>query len=145
MNDRSCHRLSVRVYYEDTDAGGVVYHTAYLRFAERGRTEFLRACGFDHRSLYRTEGGGFVVRSMTAEFLAAARLDDRLAVETRLEAVTGARLRMNQVVMRDDAELVRLGVHLAFVSGGRAIRLPRAVRGMFPAAAGPALHGEPAE
>ena len=127
--DEAVHRLPVRVYYEDTDAGGIVYHTAYLRFAERGRTEFLRERGFDHPALRRMAGGGFVVRAMELEFLAAARLDDELVVETRVRSVGGASLDMDQRVMRADTELVRLGARLAFLTGnGRPARLPSAVR-----------------
>ena len=79
------HRLPLRVYYEDTDAGGIVYHAGYLRFAERARTEMLRCLGCDHATL-RALGLIFAVRRCMADFLAPARLDDRLVVETRLAA-----------------------------------------------------------
>jgi len=131
MDDRE-HSLPVRVYYEDTDAAGIVYHTAYLRFAERGRTEYLRACGFDHRSLRASAGGNFVVRNMTIDFAGAARLDDELVVKTRIESVSGASAAMDQIVMRGDETLVRLGVRLAFLTpGGRPSRLPAVVRQSF--------------
>jgi acyl-CoA thioester hydrolase len=123
------HRLEVRVYYEDTDAGGVVYHAGYLRFAERARTELLRAAGLDHRTLLERAGGQLVVRRLEADFLAPARLDDLLAVETRPLATTGARVALEQTVRRGDTLLVRLAVEIAFVGrDGRPRRLPEALR-----------------
>jgi acyl-CoA thioester hydrolase len=126
------HRLPVRVYYEDTDAGGIAYHTAYLRFAERGRTEYLREAGFDHRNLRRETGGIFVVRHMEINYRSAARLDDELTVSTRVTEATGASARMEQLVMRDSDMLVTLVVQLAFLGhGGQPKRLPSAVRQAF--------------
>jgi acyl-CoA thioester hydrolase len=126
------HRLPVRVYYEDTDAGGIVYHTAYLRFAERGRTEYLRETGFDHRNLRQETGGGFVVRHMEIDYRSAARLDDELTVSTRVTEATGASARMEQQVMRGSDTLVTLAVQLAFLGDdGRPKRLPGAVRQAF--------------
>jgi len=126
------HHWPVRVYFEDTDAGGIVYHTAYLRFAERGRTEFLRSLGFDHRSLFTEAGGNFVVRSMAIDFAGAARLDDDLVVVSRVASVSGARLAMEQTVFRGDDRLVTLEVGLAFLKpDGRPARLPEAVRKAF--------------
>ncbi|MBC6439692.1 MAG: tol-pal system-associated acyl-CoA thioesterase [Rhodospirillales bacterium] len=131
MDDR-VHRHSVRVYYEDTDAGGIVYHTAYLRFAERGRTECLRVCGFDHGTLREEAGGGFVVREMAIDFRAAASLDDELVVSTNVRDVSGTSVRMEQNVMRGDDTLVRLDVKLAFLSpSGRPGRIPPGVRQAF--------------
>lgn len=126
------HHLPVRVYYEDTDAGGIVYHTAYLRFAERGRTEYLRAAGFEHRTLRRETGGGFVVRHLEIDYRSAARLDDELVVSTRVTAATGASARMEQNVMRGSDTLVAVAVQLAFLGDdGRPKRLPGAVRQAF--------------
>ncbi len=126
------HRIKTRVYYEDTDAAGIVYHTAYLRYAERGRTELLRACGFDHLTLREREGGGFVVRSMAIEFLRAARLDDELVIETGVLEVRGASLVMEQKVIRAGRDLVTMNVRLAFLGGdGRAMRLPESLAGAF--------------
>ncbi len=123
------HRLALRVYHEDTDAGGIVYHASYLRFAERGRTEFLRAAGFARGALARHGAAGFVVRRMEVDFRAAARLDDALVVATELERVGGASLDMAQAVTRGDETLVRLAVHLALVAAsGRPLRLPAALR-----------------
>src|SRR6185437_15236535 len=98
-------RFSVRVYYEDTDFSGNVYHAAYLKFFERARTEFLRAHGVHHFEL--AKGGiAFAVRSMTIEFEAAAHIDDLLMVETKVVAATGARLSLEQAIFRAGAKLV---------------------------------------
>src|SRR5712671_6087187 len=86
------HRFGLRVYYEDTDAGGVVYYANYLKFAERARTEMLRHVGFEQEALRRTTGRVFAVRHCSADYLAPARLDDELVVETRLTALGGASL-----------------------------------------------------
>lgn len=119
------HALPVRVYYEDTDAGGIVYHAQYLCFAERGRTELLRSIGVDHRQLLAEEGGIFAVRRLTADFRAPARLDDALAVETRARACSGARLFLVQDIKRDDQVLVSLDVELVFINADlRPRRLP---------------------
>lgn len=123
------HRLEVRVYYEDTDAGGVVYHASYLRFAERARTELLRAAGLDHRTLLEGAGGQLVVRRLEADFLAPARLDELLSVETRPLAATGARVLFEQAIRSGETLLVRLAVEIAFVGrDGRPRRLPEALR-----------------
>jgi acyl-CoA thioester hydrolase len=127
------HRHPVRVYYEDTDAGGIVYHAAYLHFAERGRTEMLRTLGFDHISLQREHGILFAVRRCTVEFLAPARLDDLLMVETRPLRLGGARMVLEQKVIRDSAVLVVLEIELAVLGHQdlRPRRLPEAVRVRF--------------
>lgn len=126
------HEVTARVYYEDTDAAGIVYHTAYLRYAERGRTELMRACGFNHRTLREREGGVFVVRSMKIEFLQAASLDDELVVETSILDVRGASIVMEQRIARDGRDLVILNVRLAFLGeDGKAMRLPRTISGAF--------------
>lgn len=121
------HRHAVRVYYEDTDAGGIVFYANYLKFAERGRTEFLRAAGFEHRALAIDHGAGFAVRRCEADYLIPARLDDLLRVETVLTKASGARLEMIQTVVRerDDAVLCRMKIVLALIDGkGRPMRLP---------------------
>ena len=120
----------MRVYYEDTDAGGIVYHAAYLHFAERARTEMLRAQGFDHVGLQREHGILFAVRRCTIEFMAPARLDDLLMVETRPLRLGGARMVLEQKVIRDETVLVVLEVELAVLARQdlRPRRLPEAVR-----------------
>jgi acyl-CoA thioester hydrolase len=128
------HLLPVRVYYEDTDFSGVVYHASYLRFMERGRTDFLRLLGVAQGDLFeraKEEAGSgffFVVRSMGIEFLRPARIDDVLTVETRTEAVKGATLNLAQRVLRGDEVLVEASVRVAFLAGGRPVRIPDGLR-----------------
>ena len=127
------HVLPVRVYYEDTDFSGVVYHASYLRFMERGRTDYLRLLGVDHRALFEeTEreapGFAFVVRTMQIEFLRPARMDDVLEIWTAPQEVKGASITLDQRVMRGDEILVEAKVRVAFVSGGKAQRIPKPLR-----------------
>lgn len=123
----TAHRFPVRIYYEDTDFSGNVYHAAYLKFFERGRTEFLRDEGIHHSEL-AAEGIAFAVRSMDIQFDGAAHIDDLLDVVTAVEAVTGARLTLRQTILRDDTVLTRATVMVVAIktSGGPA-RLPKAV------------------
>ena len=119
------HRFPVRVYYEDTDAGGIVYHAQYLCFAERARTELLRVAGADHACLLRQHGGLFAVRRAVVDFRKPARLDDLLVVESRVERCGGARLTLAQDIKRDGEALVLIEVELAFISPDmRPRRLP---------------------
>jgi acyl-CoA thioester hydrolase len=120
------HRHEVRVYYEDTDFSGAVYHAAYLHFFERGRTEFLRAEGVHHSELAK-EGIAFAVRSMEIEFLRAAGIDDLLVVDTAVSGLTGVRLTLDQSIERGDELIARAKVVVVAVKAGRAVRLPRAV------------------
>jgi acyl-CoA thioester hydrolase len=127
------HLLRVRVYYEDTDFTGIVYHANYLRYMERGRTNYLRLIGADHRALFEaTEkeapGFAFVVRSMNIEFLKPARMDDILEIVTEPEEVKGASTTVRQRVMRSDELLVEAHVRVAFISGGRARPIPKPLR-----------------
>jgi len=127
------HQMAVRVYYEDTDFTGIVYHASYLRFMERGRTNYLRLIGADHRALFEaTEreapGFAFVVRSMNIEFLKPARMDDVLDIITEPEEVKGASTTVRQRVMRGDELLVEAHVRVAFISGGRARPIPKPLR-----------------
>jgi len=121
------HRLTVRVYYEDTDFSGNVYHAAYLHFFERGRTEFLRDLGVHHSELIR-DGIAFAVRRMEIDFVAAAHIDDALEVVTEVVSATGARLNLRQTIFRDGVEMVRAEVQVVCikVSGGAA-RMPKAL------------------
>ncbi len=127
------HVMSVRVYYEDTDFSGMVYHASYLRFMERGRTNYLRLLGADQRALFEESekeapGFAFVVRSMQIEFRKAARMDDVLEVITAPQDVRGASITLDQRIMRGDEVLIEARVQVAFVSGGRARRIPEALR-----------------
>ena len=122
------HRLPVRVYYEDTDAVGVVYHANYLRFAERARTEMLRCLGLEHGTLSARSGLAFTVRRCLVDYLAPARLDDRLEVRTSLARLGGASLDLEQRIVREGRLLVRMDVRLALISSAlRAVRLPPAL------------------
>jgi acyl-CoA thioester hydrolase len=127
------HVQVVRVYYEDTDFTGIVYHANYLRFMERGRTNYLRLIGADHRALFEaTEkeapGFAFVVRSMNLEFLKPARMDDVLDIVTEPAEVKGASVTLRQRVMRGDELVVEAQVRVAFISGGRARPIPKPLR-----------------
>jgi acyl-CoA thioester hydrolase len=129
------HRLPVRVYFEDTDFSGIVYHGSYLRWCERGRSDYLRLLGISHRDLAAgtaaegTEAAAFVVRRLTLDFLKPARIDDLLEVVTRPLAITTATLTLEQTVSLSDTRLCRAEVLLALVSGaGRPIRLPPLIR-----------------
>jgi acyl-CoA thioester hydrolase len=127
------HVMPVRVYYEDTDFSGAVYHASYLRFMERGRTNYLRLLGADQRALFEeTEreapGFAFVVRTMHIEFLKPARMDDLLDIVTETEEVKGASITLHQRVMRADETLIEAHVKVAFVSGGRARPIPKPLR-----------------
>src|SRR5262245_3695244 len=127
------HVMSVRVYYEDTDFSGIVYHATYLRFMERGRTNHLRLLGAGHRALFEeasaeAPGFAFVVRSMQIEFLKPARMDDVLEVVTAPEEVKGASITLKQRILRADELLVEAHVRVAFVCGGQARPIPKALR-----------------
>jgi len=127
------HVLAVRVYYEDTDFTGIVYHANYLRYMERGRTNYLRLLGADHRALFEetakeASGFAFVVRSMNIDFLKPARMDDVLEVFTEPQEVRGASITLHQRVMRGDELLVEASVRVAFISDGRARPIPKPLR-----------------
>ncbi len=122
------HIYAIRVYYEDTDAGGVVYYANYLRFAERARTEFMREAGADHAGMLRETGLSFFVRRCEVDYLKPARLDDLLQVETQITTVGGASLEALQTVKRDGEDLARLKVKLACLNqAGRPARLPERI------------------
>jgi acyl-CoA thioester hydrolase len=123
------HRLPIRVYYEDTDFSGVVYHASYLRFLERGRTEFLRETGVDHRALFASNPPmALVVRRMEIEFERPALMDDMIVITTRLSELGGASMVLDQRVMREDHVLVSAHVTVACVVNGRPCRLPSTLR-----------------
>ena len=127
------HVMRLRVYYEDTDFTGIVYHANYLRFMERGRTNYLRLIGADHRALFaaavaEAPGFAFVVRHMSIDFKKPAHMDDVLTIVTVPEEVKGASVMLHQKVMRGDELLVEAQVQVAFVSGGRARPIPKPLR-----------------
>jgi acyl-CoA thioester hydrolase len=116
---KPAHRHAVRVYFEDTDAGGVAYHANYLRWAERARTESLRAMHLPHALMMERYNAMLVVRRIEVAYVRPARLDDMVIVETRIRAVRAATLDLDQRVVRadDEAELARLMVGLVCVQG----------------------------
>jgi len=121
--------IPVRVYYEDTDAGSVVYYANYLKYAERARTEYLRGLGFENSKLAADEGVFLVVRHLEADYRAPARLDDLLTVETQLVDLGKASFTMHQEIKRDGVVLVAMKVVLACVSTiGKAARMPPVLR-----------------
>ena len=123
------HHLPVRVYWEDTDGSGIVYHASYLRFAERARTELLRLAGGHQRQLLQDEGVAFPVRRLEIDYLKPAFLDDALDVATRVAAAGGASIDLAQSVRRDEEILARLQVRVACIDRtGRPTRIPPAIR-----------------
>lgn len=124
------HSFPIRVYWEDTDAGGIVYHSNYLNFAERARTEMVREAGLKQSELAES-GFAFAVRHVGVDFLKSARLDDLLQVESTPVALGCASLEVRQVIRRldDGAELARLDVKLAFIRlDGKPARIPAELR-----------------
>lgn len=115
------HTHHIRVYYEDTDLAGIVYYANYLKFAERARTEALRAGGIDQSTLMREHGVGFVVRKCVCDFLKPALMDDLLTISTQLHDISRVSLRMRQTILRGNETLVELDVKLAVV-GGKTMR-----------------------
>lgn len=127
----SQHVIPVRIYYEDTDLSGNVYHAAYLKFFERGRTEFLRDLGIHHHEL-ASVGLAFAVRSMEIDYRAAARIDDLLDVSTEVVECSGARLELNQTISREGVVVTSARVTaVAIRMGGGPVRLPKVLRERF--------------
>ncbi len=127
------HAMEVRVYYEDTDFTGIVYHANYLRYMERGRTNYLRLLGAEQSALFaeaksEVEGFAFVVRAMQIEFLKSARMDDILTIVTLPAEVRGASMILAQEVRRGEEVLIEARVKVAFVAGGRARPIPKPLR-----------------
>ncbi|MCW2315022.1 acyl-CoA thioester hydrolase [Rhodoblastus acidophilus] len=122
------HVFPIRVYYEDTDFSGIVYHANYLRFIERARTELLREFDLRQREIHAGAQIFFVVARMNIEFHRPAHMDDLLTVETRVERIAAATLDLDQRVKRGEETLFTARVLIAAVSGGRACRIPRDIR-----------------
>lgn len=121
----------VRVYYEDTDAGGVVYHASYLCYLERARTEWLRALGYSQARLRQEQSLVFTVVAMTLDFLRPARLDDQLNVRSRVRLAGGASVEFEQEILRDDERILAATVRVACLDADtfRPKRLPTALKG----------------
>ena len=127
------HRLPIRIYYEDTDFTGLVYHASYLRFMERGRSDFIRLLGIDQGELFEqtakeAPGFHFVVRSMKLDFLKPARVDEVIEVVTKPGEVGGASIILKQSIVRGDETLIEADVRIAFVAGEKPQRIPAALR-----------------
>lgn len=123
------HLFALRVYYEDTDLVGIVYYANYLKFIERARSEWVRALGIDQGRLRAAEGVVFAVRRVEADYLRPAKFDDELVVETRLRALSGARIVLEQVVVRGPARLfVAVVTLVCLTEAGVAVRLPDVLR-----------------
>ena len=124
------YSFPVRVYFENTDAGGVVYHSEYLKFLERARTEWLRHLGFDHQTLARNHRSVFIVSSVVADFLKPARLDDTVAVSVHLESLGKVRCIFAQEIRRDDEVLVKAKVTVACVTAEtfKPVEIPEPLR-----------------
>ncbi len=126
------HQIDYRVYYEDTDAGGVVYHANHLRFCERGRTEFLRAFSLQNSDLFEKNGVLFVVRHIEADYFKPARLDDLLSVKTALLTVKNTSFLMRQDIVKDGDTLFSMKVLLVTVNkDGRPTTLPDDMKEIF--------------
>ena len=123
------HLFALRVYYEDTDLAGIVYYANYLKFIERARSEWVRALGVDQGRLRAGQGVVFAVRRVEADYLRPAKFDDELVIETRLVALTGARIVLEQVVARGPARLfVAVVTLVCLTQAGAAVRLPDLLR-----------------
>ena len=130
------HILPVRVYFEDTDAGGIAYHASFIRWCERGRTDLLRLLGTDARRLVdgsaSHEPAAFVVRRMTCDFLRPARMDDVLIVETRVKELGGASVTLLQAITSGGRRVFEAEVTVVLVAvSGKPVRLSSAVRSAF--------------
>ncbi|MCR9169129.1 MAG: tol-pal system-associated acyl-CoA thioesterase [Rhodobacteraceae bacterium] len=123
------HELPIRVYYEDTDMGGIVYYANYLRYIERARSDWVRSLGVDQNAMREKDGVVFVVRRVEADYLKPAKFDDELLVRTVVKAVTGVRLIMSQEVIRGDDLLFQAEVTVVCIGeGGVPARLPANIR-----------------
>lgn len=125
------HLFPIRVYYEDTDMGGIVYHANYLRYIERARSDYVRNIGNDQNAM-KDAGIVWVVRKIEAEYLNTAKFDDELQVETVITDLTGVRLTMDQLITRGDTEIFRARVMAVCMNrDGRPTRLPAEIRALM--------------
>jgi acyl-CoA thioester hydrolase len=131
--DGHVHRFAVRAYFEDTDLSGVVYHANYLRWFERARSDFVRLLGIDQRAVNEAGEGAFAVADLTIRYLAPARLDDGVMIETTCEDLRAASCRMHQKAIREDGLLLsEAHLRVGFVApDGRPRRMPEAWRAAF--------------
>lgn len=125
--------LPIRVYYEDTDAGGVVYHARYLHFFERARTDYLRELGFSQQALLDEHNLAFVVKAMQIDYRLAAKLDDLLTVETEVSGIKGATILFSQQIKRNDVLICTAEVKVACVdlTKMKPVAIPREIKAAF--------------
>ncbi len=125
--------MNIRVYYEDTDAGGIVYHANYLKFGERGRTEFLRECGFENSKLHDELGVIFVVRNIEIDYIKTAHLDDELQLETTIKDLKNTSFIMHQRTLNGSKTIADMRVVLVCVETENytPVRLPKKVKEAF--------------
>ena len=125
------HVFPVRVYYEDTDMGGIVYHANYLRFIERARSDWVRQLGNDQNAM-RDAGIVWVVRRIEADYISTAKFEDELVVETEMISLSGVRLTMSQSVKRGETEVFRAMVTAVCMNtAGKPVRLPAEIRALL--------------
>lgn len=123
------HSIDIRVYYEDTDAGGVVFYGSYMRFCERGRTELLRAINVNNSDIFESDGVFFVVRKLTADYFLPALLDDMLTLTTSVERIGGASMDMKQVLTRDGVKIFEMDVVMVCIdTNKRPAKWPDVIR-----------------
>ncbi|MFZ7240157.1 tol-pal system-associated acyl-CoA thioesterase [Avibacterium avium] len=125
--------LPIRVYYEDTDAGGVVYHARYLHFFERARTDYLRELGFSQQALLEEHNLAFVVKTMQIDYRLAAKLDDLLTVETQVSSIKGATILFSQQIKRNDVLICTAEVKVACVdlTKMKPVAIPQEIKAAF--------------
>ena len=133
VSNEGVFNLPVRVYYEDTDAGGIVYYANYLKFAERARTEYLRHIGFSQDELLKNQGVGFVVRECHIRYKTPAKLDDALNITCKVTEMKGASLKMEQKLYRGETILAEVEVFLVFLSihTMRPTKIPQEITSIF--------------
>ncbi|SLN72207.1 Acyl-CoA thioester hydrolase YbgC [Ruegeria meonggei] len=130
-HDHPKHTYPVRVYYEDTDMGGVVYHANYLKFIERARSDYVRQLGNDQNAM-RDAGIVWVVRRIEADYLTTAKFEDELTVETEVVSLSGVRLTMGQLIKRGETEIFRATVTAVCMNAlGKPVRLPAEIRALL--------------
>lgn len=128
----SVHEFPIRIYYEDTDAGGIVYYANHLKFAERARTEFLRSLGFENSTFIRENGTFIVVRSLSADYIKPARLDDLVTVKTSIKSLSGASFDLLQIITKGEDILFKMSVTLVTMNiAGSPVRLPAILKDEF--------------
>ncbi len=125
------HYLPLRIYWEDTDGGGIVYHANYLKFMERGRSDFLRLLGIHQLQFLQATGVSIVVGRMQLAFKRSAQLDDLIHVQTCLLTMGGATIVLKQTVWRDNVLLLEAEVTVASIKEGKPVRIPDVLRNAF--------------